>query len=47
VVEEGLKGGETLVVQGVQNARPGAVVRVVPSPETSPSPSQDTGRSPQ
>ncbi|HEV2566536.1 MAG TPA: efflux RND transporter periplasmic adaptor subunit [Microvirga sp.] len=30
-VEEGLAGGETLVVQGLQNARPGAEVRVVPT----------------
>jgi membrane fusion protein (multidrug efflux system) len=28
-VEEGLKGGERLIVQGIQNARPGAVVQVV------------------
>lgn len=30
-VEEGLEGGETLIVQGFQNARPGAAVRVVPA----------------
>jgi membrane fusion protein (multidrug efflux system) len=29
-VEEGLEGGERLIVQGFQNARPGAAVRVVP-----------------
>lgn len=29
-VEEGLGGGETLVVQGLQNVRPGEPVRVVP-----------------
>jgi membrane fusion protein (multidrug efflux system) len=29
-VEEGLEGGENLIVQGFQNARPGAAVRVVP-----------------
>lgn len=31
VVEEGLGGGENLIVQGAQNARPGAAVRVLPS----------------
>lgn len=30
IVEDGLKGGERLIVQGVQSARPGAAVRVVP-----------------
>jgi membrane fusion protein (multidrug efflux system) len=30
VVEEGLGGGERLIVQGAQNARPGAAVRVLP-----------------
>jgi membrane fusion protein (multidrug efflux system) len=30
-VEEGLIGGESLIVQGAQNARPGSVVRVIPS----------------
>ncbi|MFD2140594.1 efflux RND transporter periplasmic adaptor subunit [Ancylobacter oerskovii] len=30
-VEEGLTGGERLIVQGIQNARPGAVMRVVPA----------------
>lgn len=30
IVEEGLKGGERLIVQGLQNARPGAAVTVVP-----------------
>jgi membrane fusion protein (multidrug efflux system) len=29
VVEEGLKGGERLIVQGLQNARPGATVETV------------------
>jgi membrane fusion protein (multidrug efflux system) len=29
VVEEGLKGGERLIVQGLQNARPGAAVQTV------------------
>lgn len=29
VVEKGLEGGENLIVQGFQNARPGAIVRVV------------------
>ena len=31
IVEEGLKGGERLIVQGLQNARPGAAVTVVPA----------------
>jgi membrane fusion protein (multidrug efflux system) len=31
VVEDGLKGGESVIVQGFQNARPGAAVRVVPA----------------
>lgn len=31
VVEGGLEGGENLIVQGVQNARPGATVRTVQS----------------
>lgn len=31
IVEEGLKGGENVIVQGFQNARPGAAVRVVPA----------------
>jgi len=30
VVNDGLTGGESLIVQGFQNARPGAAVRVVP-----------------
>lgn len=30
VIEEGLKGGETLIVDGVQKARPGSVVKPVP-----------------
>jgi membrane fusion protein (multidrug efflux system) len=30
-VEEGLEGGENLIVQGFQNAKPGAAVRVVPA----------------
>ena len=30
VVEEGLKGGETLIVTGLQKARPGTVVKPVP-----------------
>src|SRR5262249_19711187 len=34
-VEEGLKGGETLVVQGAREARPGAIVRVVPLSDSS------------
>lgn len=33
-VEEGLQGGETLIVQGFQNARPGGAVRVVPAQGT-------------
>ena len=36
VVEEGLKGGESLVVQGVQNARPGSAVRIVPTDNAGP-----------
>jgi membrane fusion protein (multidrug efflux system) len=31
IVEDGLKGGENLIVQGFQNARPGSSVRVVPA----------------
>ena len=30
VIEDGLKGGETLIVDGVQKAKPGAVVKPVP-----------------
>lgn len=37
-VEEGLSGGETLIVQGVQNARPGVAVRVLAPPDSSPAP---------
>lgn len=33
VVEDGLAGGERLIVQGGQNARPGAAVRVLPPRE--------------
>lgn len=36
VVEKGLEGGENLIVQGFQNARPGAVVRVVRSESGAP-----------
>lgn len=36
VVEESLNGGESLIVQGFQNARPGAVVRVVPAGNDAP-----------
>lgn len=31
IVEDGLKGGEKVILQGFQNARPGAAVRVVPA----------------
>ncbi len=31
VIEEGLQGGETLIVKGVQKARPGTVVKPVPA----------------
>jgi membrane fusion protein (multidrug efflux system) len=31
VIEQGLKAGETVVVEGVQKARPGSVVRPVPA----------------
>lgn len=37
-VEEGLEGGEKLIVQGFQNARPGAAVRVVPAQGAVPDP---------
>jgi len=37
-VEEGLEGGENLIVQGFQNARPGAAVRVVPAQGGTPDP---------
>jgi membrane fusion protein (multidrug efflux system) len=30
VIEEGLNGGEKLIVQGLQNARPGTVVQAIP-----------------
>ena len=40
IVEEGLKGGERVIVQGFQNARPGAVVRVVQAPDTTADPAQ-------
>ncbi|UFN49613.1 efflux RND transporter periplasmic adaptor subunit [Roseomonas sp. OT10] len=33
VVEDGLRGGERVIVQGFQNARPGAPVRAVPATE--------------
>jgi len=33
-VDEGLSGGERLIVQGFQNARPGAVVKAVPASES-------------
>jgi membrane fusion protein (multidrug efflux system) len=31
VIEEGLSGGERLIVSGVQKARPGTVVKPVPA----------------
>lgn len=31
VIEDGLQGGETLIVKGVQKARPGTVVKAVPA----------------
>jgi membrane fusion protein (multidrug efflux system) len=37
VVEEGLKGGERLIVQGLQNARPGAAVQTVQAQADPPS----------
>lgn len=50
VVESGLEGGESLVVQGIQNARPGAVVRVVQLangiPDMSDAPAQPPGIQP-
>ena len=33
IVEEGLVGGESLIVQGLQGARPGGIVRVLPAAE--------------
>ncbi|MCB8822018.1 efflux RND transporter periplasmic adaptor subunit [Microvirga rosea] len=36
VVDEGLEGGEKLIVQGLQNARPGTVVRVISMQEPAP-----------
>ena len=36
VAEDGLNGGESLIVEGFQNARPGAVVRVVPGSNEDP-----------
>ncbi|RAI58106.1 efflux RND transporter periplasmic adaptor subunit [Roseicella frigidaeris] len=41
VVEEGLQGGERLIVQGLQNARPGATVRAVPA---APNPAEGAAR---
>jgi membrane fusion protein, multidrug efflux system len=34
VVEEGLSGGEQVIVQGLQGVRPGAAVRATPLPQT-------------
>jgi membrane fusion protein, multidrug efflux system len=34
VVEEGLSGGELVIVQGIQNVRPGIAVRANPLPQT-------------
>ena len=34
VVEEGLKGGEQVIVQGLQGVRPGAPVQATPLPKT-------------
>jgi membrane fusion protein (multidrug efflux system) len=46
VVEEGLKGGERLIVQGFQNARPGAVVQAVQAQaDTAPPAGADTRQS--
>jgi membrane fusion protein (multidrug efflux system) len=35
VIEEGLKGGETLIVSGVQKVRPGTIVKPVPQKQGS------------
>jgi len=45
-VEQGLEGGESLIVQGLQNARPGAAVRVVGAQAEKP-PGSATGAIPQ
>lgn len=42
-VEDGLSGGESLIVQGMQNVRPGAVARVLPAQSAAPA----TGGRPQ
>lgn len=34
IVEDGLKGGERIIVQGFQNARPGVTVRVMQAPDS-------------
>ena len=34
VVEDGLSGGELVIVQGIQNVRPGMPVRANPLPQT-------------
>ena len=36
IVAEGLKGGEQIIVNGLQKARPGTVVKVVPLGEIPP-----------
>jgi membrane fusion protein (multidrug efflux system) len=42
-IEDGLKGGERLIVQGLQNARPGTVVQAVET-QVPPIPSADAAR---
>ncbi|MBS1198214.1 MAG: family efflux transporter subunit, partial [Proteobacteria bacterium] len=43
VVNEGLKGGEKVIVNGLQKARPGAVVKAIPwNPKAPPMPTAPT-----
>jgi membrane fusion protein (multidrug efflux system) len=44
LIEDGLRAGETVVVEGVQKARPGTVVKAVPLPGAGPAPSRSTNK---
>jgi len=44
IIEEGLKGGEQIIVDGLQKARPGSPVKPVPLQEGQPTPAPSTDK---
>ncbi|MDT4839025.1 hypothetical protein FQZ97_728040 [compost metagenome] len=46
VVDDGLEGGEKLIVEGFQNAAPGALVKVTEAGADDPAGAAQSGRTP-